>query len=91
MLSSVLNSDRAVQMNTSSCGPSSAPQSWQQSACRKIEQLERTQKQHGSILVSLVQDIQKLKHPPMTRAIGFVYPKDRTSQALGRRDCGFTS
>jgi len=45
---------------------------------RKIEQLEsvqkqqaRTQQQHGTILVSLVQDVQKLKNPPQTRAIGF--------------------
>jgi hypothetical protein len=28
--------------------------------------------QHTSILVSVVQDIQKLKNPPITRAIGFV-------------------
>ena len=50
----------------------------------RIEQLEatqrqhaRTQQQHTSVLVSVVQDIQKLKHPPMTRAIGFVYPKPK--------------
>jgi phage regulator Rha-like protein len=53
---------------------------------RKIEQIESTQKQHAhtqeqqtrtlqqhtSILVSVVEDIQKLKNPPITRAIGFV-------------------
>lgn len=46
---------------------------------RKVEQLEatqaqqaRTQQQHASILVSVVQDIQKLKNPPVTRAIGFL-------------------
>jgi phage regulator Rha-like protein len=53
---------------------------------RKIEQIESAQKQqantqeqqtralqrHGSILVSVVRDIEKLKNPPVTRAIGFV-------------------
>jgi len=39
---------------------------------RKIEQVGVTQKQHASILVSVVEDIGKLKNPPITRAIGFV-------------------
>jgi hypothetical protein len=46
---------------------------------RRIEQIEASQEQHArtlqghaSILVSVVQDIQKLKNPPTTRAIGFV-------------------
>jgi hypothetical protein len=36
------------------------------------EQQTRTLQQHTSILVSVVEDIQKLKNPPITRAIGFV-------------------
>jgi phage regulator Rha-like protein len=57
----------------------------QELAC-KVEQIESAQKQqtqtqelqtrtlqqHTSILVSVVQDIAKLKNPPITRAIGFV-------------------
>jgi hypothetical protein len=39
----------------------------------RIEKIEQAQKQHGSILVAVVQDIQKLKSPPQTRAIGFVH------------------
>jgi hypothetical protein len=39
--------------------------------------LERQQKQHGAVLVTLVQDIQQLKHPSVTRVIGFVQPKTR--------------
>ena len=46
---------------------------------RRIEQLEavqqrqtRTQQEHTSILVGVIQDIQKLKNPPTTRAIGFI-------------------
>ena len=48
---------------------------------RRIEQVEeaqkrtaRTQQQHASILVQVVQDIQRLKNPPQTRAIGFRIP-----------------
>ena len=43
------------------------------------EQQTRTLQQHTSILVSVVEDIQKLKNPPITRAIGFVprSPKKR--------------
>jgi len=51
----------------------------------KIEQIEatqkqqaRTQQQHTSILVSVVQDVQKLKNPPTTRAIGFVRSPKKT-------------
>ena len=36
------------------------------------EQQTRTLQQHTSILISVVEDIQKLKNPPITRAIGFV-------------------
>jgi hypothetical protein len=36
------------------------------------EHQARTQQQHAAILVSVVQDIQKLKNPPVTRAIGFI-------------------
>jgi hypothetical protein len=46
---------------------------------RKVEQLEaarkqqaRTQQQHAGTLVSVVHDIQKLKNPPVTRAVGFI-------------------
>jgi len=31
-----------------------------------------TLQQHAAILVSVVQDIQKSKNPPVTRAIGFI-------------------
>jgi 16S rRNA G527 N7-methylase RsmG len=46
---------------------------------RQIGQIEaaqkqqaRTQQQQASILVSVVEDIRKLKNPSLTRAIGFV-------------------
>jgi hypothetical protein len=82
MLSSVLNSQRAVQMNILIIRAFVKLRellATHKDLARKIEQLEagqrqqaRTQAEHGSILVAVVQDIQKLKHPPTTRAIGFI-------------------
>jgi len=82
MLSSVLSSDRAVQMNILIIRAFVKLRellAGNKELARKIEQLEagqnrqaRAQQQHASILVSVVQDIQKLKNPPVTRAIGFL-------------------
>jgi len=82
MLSSVLNSERAVQMNILIMRAFLRLRellATNTELARKIGQIESTQKQHaralqehGSILVSVIQDIQKLKNPPTTRAIGFV-------------------
>jgi phage regulator Rha-like protein len=47
-------------------------ESAQEQHARTQEQQTRTSQQHTSILVSVVQDIRKLKNPPITRAIGFV-------------------
>ena len=81
MLSSVLNSDRAVQMNIIIIRAFVQLRELLAShkeMAKKIAELEATQKkhagalqQHGSILVSVVQDIQRIKNPPITRAIGF--------------------
>jgi len=82
MLSSVLHSERAVQMNILiirafvklrellATHKELARQIGQIDAVQK--QQARTQQQQASILVSVVEDIQKLKNPPVTRAIGFV-------------------
>jgi iron-sulfur cluster repair protein YtfE (RIC family) len=82
MLSSVLNSPRAVQMNIfiiRAFVKLREQLATNTELARKIEQIQASQKQHSralqehaSILVSVVQDIQKLKNPPITRAIGFV-------------------
>jgi hypothetical protein len=82
MLSSVLNSPRAVQMNIfiiRAFVKLREQMATNTDLGRKIEQIEASQKlhsralqEHALILVSVVQDIQKLKHPPSTRAIGFV-------------------
>ena len=75
MLSSVLNSRRAIQMNIVIMRAFVRMRELlasHKALAEKIEKIERTQKQHGSILVAVVQDIQKLKNPPITRAIGFV-------------------
>ena len=82
MLSSVLNSRRAVQMNILIIRAFVKLRellATHKELARKIDQIEaaqkqqaRTQQQHTSILVSVVEDIRKLKNPPVTRAIGFV-------------------
>ncbi|MGO9257000.1 MAG: ORF6N domain-containing protein [Bryobacteraceae bacterium] len=83
MLSSVLNNERAAQMNILIIRAFVKLRELLASnkeMARKIEELEdaqkrtaRTQQQHGSILVGVINDIQRLKNPPITRAIGFVY------------------
>jgi hypothetical protein len=77
MLSSVLNSERAVQMNIlimRAFVKLREVLAGHHELAEKTEQIERTQKQHGAILMSLVQDVQRLKNPPVTRAIGFRVP-----------------
>ncbi len=78
MLSAVLRSDRAVQMSiliVRAFVKLREVLATNRALAEKIEKLEATQKQHGAVLVGLVQDMQKLKHPPVTRAIGFVHPR----------------
>jgi hypothetical protein len=83
MLSSVLNSERAVQMNIVIMRAFVRMREMlatHKDLAEKIEKLERTQKQHGSILVAVVQDIQKLKTPPPQpprRRIGFHVPEEK--------------
>ena len=82
MLSAVLKSDRAVRMSifiVRAFVQLRELLATNKELARKVEQLEagqkqqaRTQQQHAAILVSVVQDIQKLKPPPVTRAIGFI-------------------
>jgi hypothetical protein len=83
MLSSVLNSQRAIQMNIIIIRAFVRMRellTTHKDLVDKIEKLERTQKQHGSILVAVVQDIQKLKAPPAQpprRRIGFHVPDEK--------------
>jgi hypothetical protein len=89
MLSSVLNSTRAVLMNIliirafvrlrellasnkDLARNIEQIESAQKQHARTQEQQTRTLQQHASVLVSVVEDIRKLKNPPITRAIGFV-------------------
>jgi hypothetical protein len=75
MLSSVLNSQPAIQMNIVIMRAFVRMRELvasHRALAEKTEKLELTQKQHGTILVAVVQDIQRLKTPLPTRAIGFV-------------------
>jgi hypothetical protein len=82
MLSSVLNSDRAVQMNIIIIRAFVRMRellTTHKDLAEKLERLARALKQHGSILVTVVQDIQKLKTPPPQpprRRIGFHVPEE---------------
>jgi len=80
MLSSVLNSERAVQMNIVIMRAFVRMRELlasHKSLADKIEKLEQMQTRHGSVLVAVVRDIQKLKNPPITRAIGFRIPSPK--------------
>jgi hypothetical protein len=77
MLSSVLRSKRAIQMNIvimRAFVKLREALATHQDLARKLEQMEATQRKHGSILVAVVQEIKKLKQPPRRRKprIGFV-------------------
>ncbi len=84
MLSSVLHSERAVQMNILIMRAFVKLRellATHKELAGKIEQMEaaqkhlwRTQQEQGAILAGVVRDIQKLKAPPVTRAIGFAIP-----------------
>lgn len=84
MLSSVLNSERAVQMNIiiiRAFVRMRELMSSHKDLARRIDELEarqqsygRTLEQHDTALVGVVRDIQKLKNPPVARAIGFRLP-----------------
>jgi ORF6N domain len=76
MLSAVLRSPRAVQMSiliVRAFVRLREVLATHRDLARKIEQLEVTQKEHGSIIVAVVQEIKNLKHPPRRRKprIGF--------------------
>jgi len=89
MLSSVLNSERAVQMNILIMRAFVKLRellATNKDLARKLEHIEASQKQHAraiqqqaAILISVVQGVRKLKAPPTTHAIGFVTrsPKKR--------------
>ena len=84
MLSSVLNSKRAVQMNIVIIRAFVRMRELMAShkdLARRIGDLEarqksygRTLERHDTVLVAVIRDIQKLKNPPVTRAIGFRIP-----------------
>ena len=76
MLSSVLNSARAVRMNITIMRAFVRMRemlSTHKDLARKIDQIEATQNQHGSAIVSVVEEIKKLRRPPRQRnaRIGF--------------------
>jgi len=78
MLSSVLNSQRAVQMNILIIRAFVRLRevlATHKDLARRLEQVEARQKQHASIIGVVVEEIKKLRHPPTgapKRRIGFL-------------------
>lgn len=77
MLSSMLNSDRAVQMSILIIRAFVKLRellATHKELARKVEQLAAGQKEHGIILAAVIKEIKQLKTPPVTppkRHIGF--------------------
>ena len=83
MLSSVLNSKRAVQMNIliiRAFVKLHEMLAIHKDLAQKMEKLEQTQKQHASVLITVVDEIKKLKAapaPPPRRRMGFHIPGEK--------------
>jgi hypothetical protein len=82
MLSSVLNSERAVQMNILIVRAFVRLRevfASHRDLARKIEHIEATQKEHTSVIVAVVKEIKHLKRAPRERKlrIGFVTEEER--------------
>jgi hypothetical protein len=82
MLSSVLNSERAVQMNILIMRAFVRLRevlASHKDLARKIEQIEATQKEHTSVIIAVVKEIKQLKRTPRPRKlrIGFVPHEER--------------
>src|SRR5262249_47310918 len=82
MLATVLNSERAVQMSIRIIRVFVKLRellATHKDLAAKVEKLDKTQKQHGTALVALIQDVQKLKNPPATpkKRIGFHVPEGK--------------
>jgi hypothetical protein len=74
MLSAVLNSNRAIQMNIIIVRAFIKMRqllSLHKDLSNKVDRLERNQKSQEIILTSVIKDIKQIKNPPLTRAIGF--------------------
>lgn len=74
MLSSVLKSKRAVQMNIQIMRvfvQLRHVMSIHKDLAKRIGKVELTQKEHTAVLIAVVKDIKNIKNPPRTNAIGF--------------------
>ncbi len=74
MLSAVLNSIRAIQMNIVIVRAFIQLRqilAENKIMTERIHSIEQTQKEHGTALIGVIRDIQKIKNPPTIRAIGF--------------------
>ncbi len=78
MLSSILNSQRAIQMNIFIVRAFIQLRKMlaeHAQLSKRVTKLENTQKFHNQVLLRVVEDIKKIKNPPTTNAIGFRWRK----------------
>lgn len=85
MLSSVLNSERAVQMNIviiRAFLKLRAVLATHQDLADRIQEIEATQREHSSLIVTVVKEIRKLKQSPRRKkpSIGFYTGNDPSEQ-----------
>jgi hypothetical protein len=86
MLSSVLNSDRAVQMNIHIIRAFMRLRAMiasQTALARRIEQVERTQKEQGAVLTIVVKDIQALEKGVRNGFRQLASPKRAKARTIG--------
>lgn len=76
MLSSVLSSERAIAMNIFIIRAFIQIRKMlatHKELAKRLQKVERTQKLHGYLLTGMARDISRLKNPPKTNAIGFIW------------------
>ncbi len=84
MLSSVLNSQRAIAMNIFIVRAFIELRKTlltHQELAKRPKKVEGIQRFHGQVLSGVVKDIQKIKNPPKTNAIGFEW-KSKTKMEI---------
>ncbi len=74
MLSSILSSETAIQMNIliiRAFIKMKQVLAANESLTKKVDKIEHVQEFHDRVLIGVVKDIKKIKNPPRTNAIGF--------------------
>lgn len=85
MLSSVLNSDRAIEVNIAIMRTFVQLRQYlatHQDLARKLEDVERTQNEHSEHIYGCLEELQEPPPPPLKRRIGFATPDSQEEKIL---------